>query len=129
MVRLGSVFGRSGASIVTSGSLVSIDNPHLLGCVGIGRAAAGRTRVAIRLDGVEDLGVAGAATEVPRQRTADLLAVGAGMPLQVPVRGQDHARRAEAALRARVLEEALLERVELVRGREAADGGDRGAVG
>src|SRR5690242_19788623 len=89
-----SVSGRSGASIVTS---VSID--------------MGDLQVPVGRDGVEDLRVAGAAAQVAGQRRAELLATRGRVAIQVPLRGQQHPRRAEPALRARVLEEAPLQRV------------------
>src|SRR5437879_9814510 len=63
-----------------------------------------RTGLATRLpagdagDGVDDLGVAGAATEVSRDRLPDLVPRRRGMLLEKGTRGQDHAGDAEAAL-------------------------------
>ena len=66
---------------------------------------------------------------LPAQGPAELLAVGVGMAVQVPLRRQDHARGAEPALRAGVVEERLLEQVQLAVDREPAHGRDLTAVG
>src|SRR5262245_52312611 len=67
----------------------------------LARAPAGLLpleRAAARvLDGLEDLGVPGAAAEVRGQRGADLVAAGARVLGHELARGHDHPRLAEAA--------------------------------
>ena len=69
----------------------------------IGRRVMGTPSAACRgvvLDGVEDLGVAGAAAQVADQRLrGSRRALGRGSRSQQRRRGEQHARRAEAALR------------------------------
>src|SRR6266511_3989829 len=86
----------------------------------------------VLLDRVQDLAVAGAAAQVAGQLPADPLAAGLRVALQQRPCGEQHAGRAEAALRGAVAEEACLQGVEAaataVRG-EAAHGHQRAAVG
>jgi hypothetical protein len=67
--------------------------------------------------------IAGAAAEVPRDPVPDLTLGRLWVVVQQVDRGHDHARRAEAALQAVLLPEALLHRVELVVLGEALDRG------
>src|SRR6185369_508971 len=80
------------------------------------------------LDGVEDPPVAGAATEVARDGDLDLLARGARVLVEERGRAHQHARRAEAALAAAHLIEAVDERIEVRRARERLHRLDLGAV-
>src|ERR1041385_8592044 len=81
------------------------------------------------LDRLDDVDVAGAATEVPRDRLADVVLGRLGVLREERAAGHHHARRAEAALQAVLLPEALLDRVELVSLLEPLDGVDLAAVG
>src|SRR4029077_17969674 len=81
------------------------------------------------LDRLDDVVVAGAATEVAFEAVANLGLAGALVPLEELVGGHDHARGAEAALEAMLLPEALLDRVELPILGEPLDRHDVGAVG
>src|SRR6185369_14592771 len=67
------------------------------------------------LDGVDDVLVAGAAAEVPRDRPPDVVVGGMRVVLQEGRRRQHHARRAEPALQAVLLLEAFLDGVQLAR--------------
>src|SRR5512132_2769061 len=90
--------------------------------------AAGPLR-GVFLDRVQDLGVAGAATQVTDQLPTDPLPARPWVALQQRPGGEQHAGRAEAALRRPVAQEARLQRVELAARGQAADGQQRVAVG
>src|SRR4029078_20650 len=64
------------------------------------------------LDRLDDVHVAGAATEVAADALPDLGFVGLRVLAEQPCRLHDHPRRAEAALQAVLIPERLLERVE-----------------
>src|SRR4051794_16363872 len=66
-------------------------------------------------DGVDDLGVAGAAAEVARDRLADRVLVGRATGVDIDAGGHEHARGADTALRGAGLEEGALEVVERAR--------------
>src|SRR2546423_14772199 len=74
-----------------------------------------------RLDRFDDLRVAGAAADVTGDGEADLLFARPRIRVEQRLRHHDHARRAEAALRAAVADEALLQRVQLAVLAEAFD--------
>src|SRR5256885_5147688 len=96
------------------GSLMMSPLAHLLGRV---------------LHGLHDIDVTGAAAEIPRNGLADLLLARVLVALEKRARGHQHARRAEAALQAMLLGEALLHRMELAALLQPLDRGDLGAVG
>src|ERR687888_802740 len=83
-----------------------------------------------RVDGLDDVLVAGAAAEVALEPAPDLRV---GQPVAVRAEeldaGHDHPRRAEAALERVALPEGLLQRMELAALREALDRRDLAAVG
>src|SRR5215211_1953706 len=81
------------------------------------------------LDRVQDLAVAGAAAQVADQLPADPLAARPRVALEERPGGEQHAGRAEAALRRPVAQEARLQRVELAARGQAANGQQRVAVG
>src|SRR5262245_5955364 len=81
------------------------------------------------LDGLDDVVVAGAATEVALQLVADQLFGRLGIALQHLLGGHDHPGGAEAALEAVLFPEALLDGMQLAVFGEPLDRGDRGAVG
>src|SRR5207249_7653564 len=78
---------------------------------------------------LKDVLIARAAAEVPFQALANFLTARVRIARKELVRGEYHARRAEAALQTVLLPKALLERMELALGREALDCGQFGAVG
>ncbi len=78
---------------------------------------------------LDDVLVAGAAAQVARQRPAHLVLGRVGVLVEQRLGGQHHARRAEPALQAVLLLEALLDRVQLARPCQPLDGGDLVAVG
>ena len=79
-------------------------------------AASRRRRHGGRVqDGGDDPGVARAAAQVPRQRTADRRLVGVGLLVEQLDRGEHHRRGAEAALQAVVLVERRHHRVQVGR--------------
>src|ERR671930_2438621 len=82
-----------------------------------------------RVDGLDDVLVAGAAAEVALEPAPDLLL---GQPVAVRAQeldaGHDHPRRAEAALEGVALPERLLERMQLAALRQALDRRDLAAV-
>src|SRR5213592_4225028 len=80
-----------------------------------------RGRVLHRFD---DVHVPRAAADVPGDRPANVLLARIGVLCEESGRGEHHARRAEAALKAVLLVEALLYRMEPAGGREALDGRD-----
>ena len=80
-------------------------------------------------DAVDDALVARAAAEVARQRLPDRGLVGIGVVLQERGGGDQHPRRAEAALEGVPLEAALLHRVEAVAVGQPLDRRDGAAVG
>ena len=79
-------------------------------------------------DGIHDLLVAGAPAQVAGQGLADLQVVRLRHPAQQVVRGDDQARRAEAALDGAGLHERLLDRVQPGRLGQALDGDDVAAL-
>src|SRR5882724_11750536 len=87
---------------------------------GLGTPELGR-RPQHRLD---DVLVAGAAAQVPRQRPPHVLLGGIRVLLEQGRGGHYHARGAEPALQAVLLLEALLERVQLAGAGQALDGLD-----
>src|SRR5512142_118579 len=89
------------------------------------RLAHGGARV---LDRLHDVHVAGAAAEVPRDRLADLLFRRIRVRLEQCDARHHHPRRAEPALKAVLLVEALLHGVQTLCGLEALDGADGAAV-
>src|SRR5690242_8388694 len=80
------------------------------------------------LHGLDDIDVARAAAQVPGDRLADFLLAGILVALEERARGHEHARRAESALQAVLLGEALLHRMELAALLQAFDRGDLAAV-
>jgi hypothetical protein len=62
-----------------------------------------------RFDGFEDFHVPGAATDIARQRLADFRFVRPGVAPQQTLNRHDHARCAEAALRAKVFMKGALQ--------------------
>src|SRR2546422_5734390 len=88
-----------------------------------------RAQLARRVvDGLHDVHVAGAAAEVPRDRLADLQLGRRRVVGQERDRGHHHPRRAEAALQAVLLMEALLHRMELAALLETFDRADAGLI-
>src|SRR5919109_3208022 len=83
-----------------------------------------------RVDGLDDVLVAGAAAEVALEPAPDLRL---GQPVAVRAEkldaGHDHPRRAEAALERVALPEGLLERMQLALARETLDRRDLAPVG
>src|SRR5215207_8040895 len=98
----------------------------LLALGGGGRRSGMYRRPAHRL---HDVHVARAAAQVPGDGPADLVLAGVGVAVKQRPADQHHRRRAEPALQAVALLEALLDGVELAVARQALDGGDRPAVG
>src|SRR5260370_9775628 len=76
----------------------------------------------VGLHRVHDLRVSGAAAEVALQRGADRHAVGTRLPVEEGERGQEHARRAKAALHGAVAHERVLERMQASVALESAQG-------
>src|SRR5258708_3381936 len=73
--------------------------------------------------------VAGTAAEMARQHIADLRLAGVGLVAQQGIQRDQDSRRAEAALQAVMLAEAVLQRGQAARlGRDALDGADLGAL-
>ena len=72
--------------------------------------------------GLHDVLVPGAPAEVSRQRPPHLVLAGIRVVVEQGLRREHHPGRAEAALQAVRVLEALLDRVELARGRQALDG-------
>src|SRR5215510_2078262 len=81
------------------------------------------------LDGLDDVDVAGAAAEIPRDRLADLLLARILVSLEERDARHHHSRRAVAALQAVLLSEPLLHGMELAALLEVLDGPDLAAVG
>src|SRR5918912_87422 len=81
------------------------------------------------LHGLDDVLIAGAAADVARERPADLLLAWIRLLLEQGRRNQHHPRRAEAALEAVLLLEALLHGMQRAVAHEALDRGQRAAVG
>src|SRR5579884_838444 len=79
-------------------------------------------------NGVDDVLVAGAATEVAVQRLSNLRLVGTPIALEQVDRRHDHSRRAIPALQAVLLDESLLDRMKRSIARQSLDGGEGGAV-
>jgi len=80
-------------------------------------------------DCVQDRLVTRAATQVSRQRLADLVVAGFRDPPQQVVRCHDQPRRAEAALHGARVDERLLHRVQLVAVGQSLHGTHRVALG
>jgi hypothetical protein len=99
------------------------------------RGPSPRLRVVVRRlshrgDGIDDPLVAGATADVARHLLPDGLPAGCGVGVEQMQGAHEHARRAEAALQAVVLDERLLQRVQFpVLALEPLDRGDGGAVG
>ena len=93
------------------------------------RARRGAHRSAASVNGVEDLLVPGAAAEVSGERLADLVVRRVGTAAQEIGRGDDEARRAEAALHRARVGERLLHRVQGAIAAEALDRDDVVPVG
>src|SRR5712692_1304321 len=81
------------------------------------------------LNGFDDVDVAGAAAQIARDPPTDLLLGRIGVGSEQRFRAEEHARRAESALQAVLLEETLLQRVELTVLLQAFDRFDLVAVG
>src|ERR1051326_1080100 len=81
------------------------------------------------LDRFNNLVIAGTAAKIAHHPVLDLLLVGLGHLIEQRLGRDDLARRADAALEAAVLDEALLDRMELAVFREPLDGRDLAAVG
>src|SRR5687767_8375545 len=100
---------------------------------GLGGLDRGRLALAERagglLDGLHDVHVAGAATQVATDPFADLVLGGIRVLAEQPGGLHDHPGGAEAALEAVLVPERLLERVESGAVGEALDGPDLAAVG
>ncbi len=112
-----------------SGSVCRLRRAHV-GWLCCRRAVAAAHALGGERDRLDDLGVAGAAADVAGDRLDDLGARRSGIAREQRVRGQDHRRRAVAALHAVRLAERILHGRELARpGRHALDGGDGVAVG
>src|SRR5262249_2811420 len=80
------------------------------------------------LNGVDDVLIAGAATEIAGETRADLELRRRWGILEQRHRRHDHPRRAEAALQAVFLPESLLQRMERAVAAETLDGGDLRSV-
>jgi hypothetical protein len=78
----------------------------------------------VRLDGVDDLRVSGAAAEIALEGVADLVAGGARIALEEGQRGQQHPGRAKPALHGAVPEKRFLERMEPAVVLQSAHGDD-----
>src|SRR5579862_6379613 len=89
----------------------------------------GRARLGGFEHRVNDLVVAGAAAKIPRQRVANLGLARMRVMVEQRLGRHQEARRADAALQARVLEELLLQRMQLGALREALDRFDLVALG
>ena len=81
------------------------------------------------LDRLDDVHVSGAAAEIPGDGLADLGFAGVRIAFEQRGPGHEHAGRAEAALEAVLLLEALLQRGHAVGPREPLHGADLGPVG
>src|SRR5215213_2040407 len=109
-----------------------IEEPNSVGMsissdVGAGGRARrmGTQRGGRRLDGRDDVLVAGAAAVVALDRVADLRFRRIGVRGEEVHRRQDHSRRAKAALQSMLLPERLLQRVQGVTRGQPFDGRDR----
>src|SRR5690348_4505949 len=80
------------------------------------------------LNPLHDVLIAGAAAEVTLNPPPDLFLARRRVVLQQVHAGHDHARRAEAALKAMLLPEPTLDRVQLAVLRQALNGLDSGTV-
>src|SRR4026207_11015 len=92
----------------TTAVLVSMNRPLRL-----------RAVVRDRLDGLDHLAVAGAATQVAREGIADVHHGRIRILVQQPLGGHDHAGAAEAALQRALVLERFLNRMQAIGGREA----------
>src|SRR5258708_25746936 len=75
-------------------------------------------------DRIDDLAVTGAAAQIARDGVADLYFAWARILVEQRLGGEHDARRAEAALRAAMLHQRLLQRMQSAAGRKALDRGD-----
>src|SRR5476649_612983 len=76
---------------------------------------------------LEYLHIPRAAAEIPRQAVTNLVFSWVRGALKQIHCGENHSRRADAALRAAAFDERLLHSVQLIAGRDAFDGFDRSA--
>src|ERR1700731_3896559 len=92
------------------------DNSHALNCTAFRDSRGGLTPPVRRrlLHGLEDADIPSAAAQIAGQPLLDLRQRGLRVPFEQVVGGEDHARRADAALRSATLEEALLDGMELL---------------
>ena len=90
---------------------------------------AGGVPPAAKLDGLDDLLVAGAAAQVAADARLDLVPAGVGVLVQQRLGRHDHAGGAVAALGGGLLDEGLLDGVELVVVAQALDGVHPAALG
>jgi hypothetical protein len=81
-----------------------------------------------RLDGVDDVRVTGASTQVALNAVRDLLACGLWISLKQLDPGQNHPRSAIAALETVTLPESLLDGMQFAVASQPFDGGDCSAV-
>src|SRR5262245_39714143 len=103
------------------------DMLFLLSSVRLGRLSAHLVRRVFH--GVDDVLIAGAATEIAFQPVTDLLFGGIRILLEQSARGHDHSGRAIATLQTVAFPESFLHRVELAVLRQTLDGGDFGPIG
>src|SRR5688500_2968521 len=82
-----------------------------------------------RLDGAHDLVIAGAAAEIAGETEADFILGRVLVLFEQGARRDQEARRADAALQCRMLDEFALQRVQLVAIRHALDRLDLAAFG
>jgi hypothetical protein len=80
------------------------------------------------LNGLDDVLIAGAASEIAGNAEADFVLRGAGVLLQEPPRAHDHPRRAEPALQPVFLPEGRLYRMQFAICSQTFDRGDTAAV-
>src|SRR5256885_13412403 len=105
------------------GSLAAIGRSSLDGRKERRQSGLAAHRPGSGLDCVEDLEVARAPADLTGERHGDLVAGRAGIPIEQPLRGDQHSRRAIAALRGAVIGETPLQRVKLRTLPQAFDGG------
>ena len=79
-------------------------------------------------DGVDDRLVAGAAADVAGDRVDDVVAARVGIAVEQRLGGDDHAGRAEAALRGEAFGEGALQRMQLAGRRQPFERLDRRAL-
>src|SRR4029079_15097466 len=73
-----------------------------------------RTSPCDERDGVDDLGISGAAAEISRDGLADRVLIGAAARIEIGARRHQHPRRADAALRTPRDEEGVLQLIEAI---------------